>query len=58
MPRLDIDVNATQNHHFRARARQELGAKEVVPQMKVGLNPHIGLTRGQEGRHMQDPRGG
>jgi hypothetical protein len=40
----DIDIHATQNRRFHARARQELGAKEVIPQIKVGLNPNVGFT--------------
>jgi hypothetical protein len=32
------------------------GTEEIVPQIEVGLNPHVSLTQGHEGRHMQDPR--
>jgi hypothetical protein len=58
MPRFDIDVHATQNYRFDACVRQEPGAKEVHPQIKVGLNPHVGFTQGHKGCDMQDPRGG
>jgi hypothetical protein len=44
MPGFDIDVCATQNRHFHAGALRELDAKEVAPQIKVGLNTHVGLT--------------
>jgi hypothetical protein len=35
-----------------------MNPEEIAPQVKVGLNPHVGLTQGCEGRDMQDPRGG
>jgi hypothetical protein len=44
MPGFDIDVHAAQNHHFCTRALQGPNTKDVVPQIKVGLNPHIGLA--------------
>jgi hypothetical protein len=46
-----IEVHTTQNHHFHARALQEPDVKEVVPQIKVGLDPHVGLTQGHKGRY-------
>jgi hypothetical protein len=55
-PRFGIDVHA--NRHFPARAQQEPGAKEVVPHIKLGFNPHVGLTYGYKGRDMHDPQGG
>jgi hypothetical protein len=30
--------------------------KEIVPQIKVKLNPQVGLAQGHEGHNMQDPR--
>jgi hypothetical protein len=57
MPRSDIDVHATQNYCFRAQALQELGAKEVIPQIEVRLNPYIGLTQGHKGCYVQYPQG-
>jgi hypothetical protein len=44
MPRLHIDVHATQNCCFQVRALQEPDVKEVVPQVKVGVNPHEDLV--------------
>jgi hypothetical protein len=32
------------------------GLEKVAPQVKVGLNPNVGLAQGHEGCHMQDPR--
>jgi hypothetical protein len=58
MPRSDEDVHTDQNSHFHTRALLELSVKEVVQQIEVGLNPHIGLTRGRKGHHVQDPREG
>jgi hypothetical protein len=29
---------------------------EVVPQIKVGLNPHVSLAQGYEGRDVQNPQ--
>jgi hypothetical protein len=40
----DIDVHASQNRHFHAQALREPNVKEVVSQIKVGLDPHIGLA--------------
>jgi hypothetical protein len=28
---------------------------EVVSQIEVGLDPHVGLAQGHKGRHVQDP---
>jgi hypothetical protein len=58
MPRSDKEVHTTQNRHFRARALHESGAKEVVPQIEVVLDPHVGLTQGHKGRYVQDPQRG
>jgi hypothetical protein len=30
--------------------------EEVVPQVEVGLNPHVGFAQGYEGRDMYDPQ--
>jgi hypothetical protein len=58
VPISDEDVDTAQNHHFRTRALLEPDTKEVVPQIEVGLNTHVGLTHGHKGRYVQDPRGG
>jgi hypothetical protein len=58
MPRSDGDAHTAQNCRFHAQALLEPGAKEIVPQIEVGLNPHIGLTHGHKGRHVHDPQGG
>jgi hypothetical protein len=55
VPRSDEDVHTTQNCRFHSRALLELGVKEVVPQIEVGLHPHVGLTQGHEGQYVQDP---
>jgi hypothetical protein len=44
MPRLDMDVHTTQNRCFHPQAPWEMDVKEVVPQVKVGVNPHEGLS--------------
>jgi hypothetical protein len=56
--RIDIDVHATQNHHFRVRALWESDAQEVVPQIEVAINPHVGLAESHKGHGIQDPQGG
>jgi hypothetical protein len=56
-PRSDKDVHIAQSRHLRTRALLSPGTKEVVPQIEVGLNPHIGLAQGHKGRHVQDSRG-
>jgi hypothetical protein len=55
MPRFDIDVHATQNRRFRARVLREPDTKEVLPNIKVGLNPHVDITLGHKGHDIQDP---
>jgi hypothetical protein len=42
-------VSTAQSCHFYSRALLLLGTEEVVPQIEVGLNPHIGLTQGHKG---------
>jgi hypothetical protein len=54
MPRLDVDVHATQNCCFHVCALREPDAKEVVPQVEVGVKPHEGLTQSHKGLDMQD----
>jgi hypothetical protein len=49
---------STPPHCFHTQALQESYVKEVVPQIEVGLNPHVGLAQGHKGRYVQDPRGG
>jgi hypothetical protein len=44
MPRFDIDVHAAQNRCFHARALREPDANKVIPQIKVRINPHVGLA--------------
>jgi hypothetical protein len=58
VPRSDKNVHTTQNRRFYTRALLELGTKEVVSQITVEFNPHVGLTQGHKGRYVEDPRGG
>jgi hypothetical protein len=46
MPKSDKDVHIAQSRCLRSRALLKLGVKEVVPQVEVRLNPHIGLAQG------------
>jgi hypothetical protein len=39
-----------------ARVRPKPHTKEVVPQVEVGFDPHVGLTQGYERCNTQDPR--
>jgi hypothetical protein len=55
--KLDVDVHTTQTCRFHFRALREPDVKEVVPQVKVGVNPHECLAQSHNGRDMQDPRG-
>jgi hypothetical protein len=55
MPILDVNVHSTLNRHFRIRALREPDAKEVVPQVEVGVNPYKGLAQSHKGHDMQDP---
>jgi hypothetical protein len=58
MPKSNEDVHTTQNCCFHTQALLEPDMKEVVPQIEVGLNPHVGLTHGHKGRYVQDLQGG
>jgi hypothetical protein len=44
VPEHDIDIHSTQNRRFHVHVLRELDAKEVVTQIKVGVNPHVGLA--------------
>jgi hypothetical protein len=57
MPGFDINVQTTQNHRFRTQALHGPNTKEMVPHIKVGPNPHVGLAQRHRGHDMQDPRG-
>jgi hypothetical protein len=47
-----------QSCHFCVRVLWTLGAKEVVPQVEMGVNAHVGLAQSYEGYNVQDPRQG
>jgi hypothetical protein len=32
-------------------------AKEVLPQIKIRVYPHVGFTKGHEGHNVQDSQG-
>jgi hypothetical protein len=55
LPRSNIKVNTTQHPCFCARALQKPCMNEVVSQIEVGPDPHVGLAQGHKGRHVQDP---
>jgi hypothetical protein len=55
MPKSNEVIHTTQHHCFRTRALPEPSAEKVVPQIEVGLNPHIGLTQDHKRYHVQDP---
>jgi hypothetical protein len=55
MPGSNEDVHTAQNYRLHTRALLEPGAKELVQQVEVGLNPHVGLTQGHKDRYVQDP---
>jgi hypothetical protein len=52
MTESDEDVHTDQSRHFHARALLQPSVKEVVSQIEVGFNPHIGLTQGHKGHHV------
>jgi hypothetical protein len=54
-PRSNKDVRTTQNFCFGTQALLEPSVAEVVPQIEVGLNRHVGLTQVHKGHHVQDP---
>jgi hypothetical protein len=53
-PSPDINVDAAPHHRLRARVLPESDAEDVVSQIKVGLNPHVSLAQGYEGRDVQN----
>jgi hypothetical protein len=54
-PSLDINVDSTPHRRLRARVL-ESNMEDVVSQIKVGLNLHVSLAQGYEGRDVQDPQ--
>jgi hypothetical protein len=55
LPRVDMNTYAAQHHYLRVWVRPELDVEEVVPQVEVGFDPHVGLAQGYEGHNMEDP---
>jgi hypothetical protein len=51
-PKFDINIYAIQNHRLCARALWEPDAKELVLQIEVGANPHIGLAQSYKGHNV------
>jgi hypothetical protein len=57
MRRLDMDNPALRNHHIRVQVLRMPDVEEVVPKVKMGDNPHVGLAQSHQGRNVQDPQG-
>jgi hypothetical protein len=56
MPRLNLDNHALIDHQLSFRILRAPDA-EVLPQIKLRVDPQVSLTQSHEGRNMQDPRG-
>jgi hypothetical protein len=54
-PRSDRNAHIAPHCHFLTRAQPQLEAEEIVPEIKLGLNPHVGLAQGYQSRNMKDP---
>jgi hypothetical protein len=55
-PSSDMNIDAAPHRCLRARVLPESDMTEIVPQIKVGLNPHVSLAQGYEGRDVQNPQ--
>jgi hypothetical protein len=55
-PSPDVNIDKAPHRHLRTQVLPELDAGEVVPQIKVGLNPHVSLVQGYEGHDVQNPQ--
>jgi hypothetical protein len=55
MRRLDMDNHAPGDHqlHFWVLRTPDTG--EVIPQIKIQVNPQESLTQSHEGRNLHDP---
>jgi hypothetical protein len=52
LPKADINIYAAQHHRILIWVRLEPDAEEVVPEAKLGFDPHVSLAQGYEGRDM------
>jgi hypothetical protein len=57
MPQLDMDDHATRDCQLRFRVLRMTDMEEVLPQIKIRVNPQVSFTQGHKGRDMQDSRG-
>jgi hypothetical protein len=60
MPKPDVDNHTTPptNCQFRVWVLWMPDAEEIVLQVKMGVNPHIGLTQSHKDRDVLDPQEG
>jgi hypothetical protein len=58
MSRLGVHIYAPLKLPIPCRVLWTPDVEEIVPQVEMGVNPHVGLTQSHEGRDMQDPREG
>jgi hypothetical protein len=54
MPKLGVDNHAPRNNQFRVWVLRTQDAKEIVPLVKMGVNPHVGLTQNHKEHDVQD----
>jgi hypothetical protein len=52
-----MDNRAPENRQLSFRILQKLDMKEVLPQIKLRVDPQVSLTHSHEGRDMMDSRG-
>jgi hypothetical protein len=57
VPHLNMNDHILRDHQLSFRILWTLDMKEKFPQIKLRVNPHVGLTQSHEGQYMQDSRG-
>jgi hypothetical protein len=55
MPRLDMDNHTPQICQFHVLVLRTSDAEEMVRQVKMGVNTHVGLAQSHEVHDVQDP---
>jgi hypothetical protein len=55
MPRLDMDNHTPQICQFHVLVLRTSDAEEMVRQVKMGVNPHVGLAQSHKVHDVQDP---
>jgi hypothetical protein len=58
MPELDMNNHAPRDCQLCVQVLQMLDTEEIIPQIKLMIDPQVSLTQSLEGCYMHDPREG